>query len=156
MCRSCLIDAHCLASQTCNTDFRCELTEGCAADAECPGQRICEAGVCAAVDCAGDRFDSEPGVILTTRTYNDLVLCDETTDRLPVTQGADETLRIIVRHNQSEGDLAMTIFDETAGGLEVGSSDGQAGIEYVDLPPTGGERNLTVAVSGMVGYSGGL
>lgn len=151
-CVACRGDLDCAPSEFCDGG-RCVFLDGCAEDADCPGRRQCADGRCPPGPCAGDRFDGERDPSpLAARTWTDLVLCDGDVDRYRVELAPGEGLRIAVRHDPADGDLALRLTAPDAPALIYAASDGAAGLETVGLPPSPAAQVVDVEIDGRVGY----
>ena len=128
----------------------CELVAACQADGDCPGIRSCVDGICTVGECEDDPLDN---ATLVHQTYTGLVLCDEDTDSIFVEHGANESLRVSLRHDPAVGDLRLDINTTEVGNALLASSDGPHGLEVIELGPTGGDRTLRLTVSGRPGYN---
>jgi len=92
-------------------------------------------------------------VLLLHQTYTGLILCDEDTDSLFFNQGANESLRVSLRHDPSVGDLRLEVNSTDGNNALLATSDGPHGLEVIELGPTGGERTLRLTIGGRPGYT---
>ena len=79
------------------------------------------------------------------------MLCDETTDRYQVAQGDQESLRFILRHDPTVGDLSLVLSDLNSGS-ELRSSNTAYGTERLELVQVGADRVVEITVRGQDGY----
>ncbi len=108
--------------------------------------------VCVLADCAGDRFDKGDEALLERRTYNDLVLCDETTDEFILNQAAGEALRLTIRYDNGVGHLNLAVTSQNGDDSPIGASETRYGAEVIEIGPSVQDRSLSVTVSGYAGY----
>jgi len=151
-CHQCLDDGDCAAAEQCLYGA-CVFHGACAADADCPG-----AGVCGTSDrcnpgdgCAGDLLDARPApVVLEHRTYTGLVLCDGDTDVYQTVLPGESALKVVLRHADGAGDLALTLSEQ---GVQLAHGDAAAGREELTLGARVAERTVEIRVSGRRGAS---
>ena len=172
-CVVCLGDVGCSAVEICRpvsddapVPTYCRYDGFCEEDDDCPGTRFCQdpdfpedhgsPDVCFAAECAGDRFDADIGATpLRWRTYTGLVRCDGQDDTYLVRVPAGASGRVTVRHDPAAGDLSLRVQEADNPGVDVSSSDGTVGVEVAEIPPAGGEREISVLVGGRAGFSVG-
>jgi len=102
--------------------------------------------MCVPGACDDDRLAAR----VRARTYTNLVLCDGAADRYTFLLGADEGLRVVLRHAPDDGDLALEL---VAGVDPVGRSDDLYGVEALGVDPSPVQREIEIIVTGRPGQS---
>ena len=154
-CLVCRSDNDCATSEACRQG-RCLYLGLCEEDEDCPGERVCaQSGECEpAGECAGDRFDTIPGLsALLPRTYTGLLLCDGSQDLYSTTVAASEGLRVVLRHDPSGGDLSLALTDDGVPAVELARSDHPHGVEVLGLDAAPQAHTVHIEVRGRPGFS---